>query len=323
MRPTPSDVHVNALLTNISVAFFQDAANFVARSVFPVVPVQKQGDRYVVFDRGDFNRDQMQRRAPATQSAGGGYKIDTTPSYFADVWALHKDIDDQTRANTDNPLNPDRNATTFLSHQAMIRMEKQWATNYFGTGKWTTDITGGSGGVIKWDDASSTPLEDIALGCETILKSTGFWPNRLVLGQPVWTRLKNHPDVVDRIKGGSTSGDPAKVSLANFAALIEVDTVLVMKSIENTAIEGSANVHDFIGGKKALLCYAAPNPAVEIPSAGYTFAWTGYLGAGPDGQRVKQFRMEPEAADRVEIELAFDMKKVAADLGYFWTTIVA
>ena len=59
------------------------------------------------------------------------------------------------------------------------------------------------------------------------------------------------------------------------------------------------------------------------PSAGYSFSWNGYLGAGPDGNRVKQFRMENLASDRVELEIAFDMKLVAADLGYFFNGIVA
>ncbi|MFN9111239.1 MAG: hypothetical protein ACK5XN_14350, partial [Bacteroidota bacterium] len=80
MTPTPGDVHVNAPLTNISIAFLQNAANFVATRVFPNIPVQKQSDRYYVYERGDFNRDEMQLRAPATASAGGGYTLDNTPT---------------------------------------------------------------------------------------------------------------------------------------------------------------------------------------------------------------------------------------------------
>ena len=78
--PTNSAVHVDAALTNISVAFLQNANNFVAGRVFPNVAVSKQSDRYFVFDRGDFNRDEAEVRAPGTESAGGGYNLDNTPT---------------------------------------------------------------------------------------------------------------------------------------------------------------------------------------------------------------------------------------------------
>ena len=96
-----------------------------------------------------------------------------------------------------------------------------------------------------------------------------------------------------------------------------------MQAIENTAAEGASNSHAFIGGKKALLAFSAPSPGLQVPTAGYTFSWNGFLGAGAQGGRIKKFRMEHLESDRVEIQMAFDQKLVSADLGYFWDTIVA
>ena len=46
------------------------------------------------------------------------------------------------------------------------------------------------------------------------------------------------------------------------------------------------------------------------PSAGYTFNWTGMIGStGGAGLRIKTFRMEHLASDRVEIDAAFDMRR--------------
>ena len=53
-------------------------------------------------------------------------------------------------------------------------------------------------------------------------------------------------------------------------------------------------------------------------SAGYTFSRAGLLGAGNSGQRMKRYRMEPRAADRIEIEMALDHTLVAPDLGVFF-----
>lgn len=327
-QPTVSDVHVNTPLTNISIAYIQSAGNFIADKVFPNIPVTKQSDRYYTYDRGMFNRDEMKDRAPGTESAGVSYDVDATPTYYAPVKAIHHDVPDERRANADSVLQVDREATLLVTTKSMIKREKTWVAKYFASGLWTTDIDGvsgapGAGEVKQWNDAASTPIEDVRVGKTTVLQSTGFEPNKLTLNQQVWDALVDHPDIVDRVKYGQTPGGPARVTLAAVAALLEIDEILVMKAIENTAKEGATNVHAFIGGKKALLCYATPTPGLMIPTAGYTFSWTGFLGATATGHRIKKFRMTHLNSDRVELDMSYDQKLVSADLGYFFDTIVA
>jgi hypothetical protein len=337
-NPTAGDVHVNVPLTNISIAYMQDAAGFVADKVFPNVPVQKQSDRYFRYDRSDFRRNQFEKRAPGTESAGSGWKIDNTPTYFANVWALHKDIDDQIRANTDSPLNMDRDATLWLGEQAMIAREVTWAANYFTTGVWTgvsgsaADITGVSASpstneVLQWNDAASTPIADVKKYSDTIHLLTGKRPNKLTLGRQVWTKLSEHPDLIDRIKYTSGNNNPAIVSKQATAALFELDEILVMDGIQVTSAENPAfetsMTNAFIAGKKALLVYAAPTASLMQPSGGYTFSWTGLFGAGGMGQRVSTFRMEHLKSDRVEGEMAYDQKLVCSDCGVFFNNIVS
>jgi hypothetical protein len=105
--------------------------------------------------------------------------------------------------------------------------------------------------------------------------------------------------------------------------LFEIDEILVSDAIENTAAEGATAAHSFILGKHALLCYAAPSPGLQTPTAGYTFSWSGYMGASAEGTRMKQFRMEQIESDRIEIQMALDCKLVAADLGYFFNGVVS
>lgn len=326
---TQGDVHVNTPLTNISVAMLQSQSNFVADKVFPNIPVAKQSDRYYTYDRGYFNRDEMEVRAPGTESKGGTYSVDNTPTYYAPVYAFHHDIDDQRRANSDSVLEPDREATELVTLKGLIKREKKFVSSFFTGGLWTNDLDGvasgqnGSTTFLQWNDANSTPIEDIRGRKTGILESTGFEPNTLVIGQRVFDALCDHPDIIDRVKYGQTPGNPANIDVADLQALFKIPRILVMKSIENTAKEGATNAHSFIGGKKALLCYATPSPGLMTPTAGYTFSWNGYLGASGFGSRIKKFRMENLASDRVEIEMAFDQKLVSADLGAFFDTIVA
>ena len=331
-RPGRGDVHVNRPLTNISVAFMQRMENFIAARVFPNIPVEKKSDQYFTYDRGEFNRDEMQERGPGAPSAGGDYTI-STDDYAARVYAYHRDIADQLRGNQDEPLNLDREATEFITLKGLIKRERLWVDSFFKGAVWTFDMDGGAttsssfnptttaNDLMYWSDSASTPIEDIRLIKRYILESTGFMPNTLVLGRPVFDALLDHSDIVGRLDRGQTSG-PVVVMRENLAALFELEQVLVMDAIHNTADEGLTASHSFIGGKHALLCYAAPSPGIMTPSAGYTFSWTGYAGASNDGVRIKRFRMEELAGDRVEGEMAFVQKRISADLGAFFEGIV-
>lgn len=326
-KPSRSDIHVNQPLTQISIAFMQNQSNFIAHRAFPLVQVSKQSDRYYTFDRGYFNRDEMKVRAPGTESSGTSFAVDNTPTYFCDVWAIHEDIPDMIRANQDSPVGLDSRAAELLSYKGLLRKEIHWASKYFIPGVWTNDLDGvaaspGAGEVLQWDNASSNPIENVRTGKRTMLELTGFMPNKMVMGRAVYDALVDHPDIVGRMDRGQTSG-PARANVDALAALFELDEILVMDAIQNTAKEGAANSHSFIGGKRALLAYAPPSAGLMTPSAGYTFAWTGYTGAGAFGGRVKSFYMDAIESERIELDLAFDMKLVSADLGYFWDSIVS
>lgn len=326
--PTPSDVHVDVPLTQISIAYLQQEANFVARRVFPMVPVQHQSDKYWEFPRGAFFRDEMKIRAPGARAEKADYTL-TTASYAADVWALSKYIDDQVRANADPGVDQDRAAANLLTQKALLNQEVQWASKYFAGSLWTGgDVNGvaaspSTNEFLQWSDPDSDPIGDIRTGKRTVLSKTGFLPNKLVLGVEVYDALVEHPDIVARVDRGQTPGEPAQANAQTLARLFEVDEVLVMRGVQNTAAEGATDAFSFIGGKKALLAYATPSPGLMEPSAGYHFAWTGYLGAGGMGQRMSRMRDDLAHSDVLEIEMAYVPKLVAADLGYFFDTAVA
>jgi hypothetical protein len=316
-QPTPSQVHINGPLTNISVAYIQRAGAFVASRVFPIVRVAKQGDAYFTYTKNDWFRDEAKPRAPASESAGGGYNLGSG-TYMCKPYAFHKDIDDNTRLNTDQPLNPDRDATEFVTQRLLLRQEIQWAADYFATSVWATDSTPTN----LWSDyANSDPIADVRTGVRTILASTGFKPNCLCLGYDVFIKLQDHPDIVDRLKyvGGATRA----VTREQLAQLFDLDRVEVCEAIKATNVEAETAAYSFVQGKHALLCYAAPSPSLLAPSAGYTFVWQGISrGFGADVGVVK-FRMDQLRADRVEAEMAWDNKVVASDCGYFFASVVA
>lgn len=323
-QPTLSQVHIDAPLTNLSVAYMQKQENFIADKVFPIVPVDKKSNKFFKYTKNDWFRDEAQRRADGTESAGSGYNLDTD-SYSADVWAFHKDVGDQVLANADAPLTPLREASEFVTHRLLLRRELQFVTDFFTTSVWGTDVAGvssspSSGQFLQWNSSSATPIDDIEVGKSAILSSTGFEANTLVLGYDVFKYLKNHTTIVDRYKYTQAG---AYVTEDLLAKVFGVDRVLVAKAVKATNKEGAAGAYSFAFGKAALLCHVAPNPGLLTPSAGYTFAWTGVSEGLGSTLGVSQFRMEHLKATRVEGQVAFDNKVVGSDLGYFFTTAVA
>lgn len=325
-QPTRTQVHVDAVLSNVSVAYMNRQTNYIASRVFPAIPVDKQSDLYFKYNKNDWFRDEAKVRAGGTESAGGGYNI-STDSYIAQVYAFHKDIDDQIRRNADAGINLDRDATEFVTQRLLLRMERAWQQRFFAAGIWANNLTGvasttpSAGQFTQWSDyLNSDPVGDIQVGKELILKNTGFGANTLVVGYQVWQKLQHHPDVRDRYK--YTSADNITPELV--ARLFELDRILVAQAVYSGSDEGAASpTYDFLFGKGALLVYSAPSPSLLQPSAGYTFLWRGISGSVGSPLSMSRFRMEHLKSDRVEGEVAFDHKVVADDLGVYFATAVA
>lgn len=323
--PNMQKAHVDRALTNISVSYLQDASAFIADKVFPIVPVKRQSDIFYTYSKADFMRDEAQVRGAASESAGGDYGVEASDPYYCRKHAFHKDVTPEERVNYDEPLDADKDATDFVTQKMLIRREMQWSSNYFKAGVWGTDISGVDASpaddqTIKWDLPTSNPIKDITEAAVRMASETGYKPNTLVLSPYAFNALKNHEDILERIK----YTQKGIVTTDLLATLFEVEHVYVAWSVVNSADKGANASVDFIMGKHALLCYSNPRPALRKPSAGYIFAWTGLEGSGAFGNRIVRLPMDllGLGVERIEGEIAFDAKKICADLGIFFSGIV-
>ena len=324
--PTMQTAHVDRALTNISVSYLQDANAFIADKVFPIVPVKRQSDIFYVYSKADFMRDEAQVRGAASESAGGDYGVEASEPYYCRKHSFHKDVTPEERVNYDEPLDADKDATDFVTQKMLIRREMQWASNFFKTGVWGKEITGvtaspNSTQTIQWDSPTSNPIKDITDAAVKMASETGYKPNTLVLSPFAFNALKNHEDILDRIK----YTQKGIVTTDLLATLFEVDNVYIAWGVVNTAAKGAEENVGFIMGKHALLCYSNPRPALRKPSAGYIFAWTGLEGSGAFGNRIVRLPMDllGLGVERIEGEMAFDAKKICGDLGVFFNNIVS
>lgn len=316
-QPTPQDLHVNALLTNLSIGYTNPA--YVADRVFPIVPVNKQSDIIPAYDQSHWFRDDSAVRAPGTKSIGGGYTVNTSATYFANRFSRRFEIPDELRRNADQPWNLDNDATRFVTDKLMMRREVKFATDHFTTSVWGADKTGGTDFTVWSDYGGSNPVLDIDTYKDTVEASVGAEPGKMVLGKEVHLQLKNHPVLMDRIKYTQR----AQLTADLIASLLELDEYLVGRSIYTTSVEGTAEgsvSYSRIWGKHALLLHVPMSPSLLTPAAGYTFVWQVVPNAL---QYIKRMRNEEREIDIVEANSYFDQKVTSSRSGLFLSGAVA
>jgi hypothetical protein len=322
---TPSSVHIDQPLTNLTLAYVQSQENFIADKVFPTVGVTKQSDKYYIYDRASMNRSgDVKKLAPRTEVDRIGLALSNS-SYFADVYGLGMDFDEQTLANEDAALEIRAAGAQTLVNRILIDREEKFASTFFAASVWTGESTPAN----LWSDyTNSTPITDVTTARRAMqLTSGGYKPNTMVVGKEVRDILINHPDILARLNGGATVSNTALVTNAKLAEIFEVENFFVMEAVKNSGAEGLAESNAFIGGKHALLTHTPSSAGLMTPAAGLTFAWNSISGVNNLGVSIESFSDDAlkrmQVAEHIQAKLAYDMKVVGADLGYFFDTCVA
>ena len=323
-NPTYGQIHVDKPLTDMSVAYMQEDSAFVANKIFPIVPVKKQSDLYFIYAKADVFRNEAEVRVYGAESKGGGYNISNAP-YYCKIYAFHKDVYPTDRANSDDPLQPDADATEFVSSKLILKREIDFQLRFFATGIWGVEYGGAAAASatekIYWNRSTSTPMEDIGNAQVGVQATMGKKPNTLLLGPYTYLALRDNAEVRDLMR--YTQG-PAIPTPNILAQMFDVERVLVGSAVVNSAASGATEDTDFILGKHALLCYTENAPGIKKASAGYIFSWTGLEGAGAFGNRMYRLPMDHLGlgTTRVEGEMAYDIELISSNLGVFFKDIV-
>lgn len=332
---TPSDVHLDQPLTNLTIAYVQDQTRFKAAQIFPTLGVSYQSDKYYIYDRDNMNRTgDVKELAPRTEANDIELAI-SNDSYFAKVYGLRMPFGQQVFANEDAVLNVRAAGAQTLINRMLQHREDQFINTFFVDNVWGTNwdgvASGGEGAtaVVNWDDyTNSTPIVDTRRLMRTIeLKSGGFKPNTMVVSRQVRDTLLDHPDILARLNGGATVTNTALVSDTKLAEIFDVERFIVLEAVKNTAAEGLAESNSFVGSNAVMLVYTPASAGLMTPAAGMTFAWDSIPGASGLGITVESFTgdylREMQIEERIQVKMAYDMKITGADLGGFINSVLA
>lgn len=314
-------------LTNLSMAYFQDASRYVAKSIFPICPVQLSSASYYIFDKASLLRDNVARKpqfgkvAPAQMG-----RLDQ--SYSCKVDQVIVGIDqistlNYQRTGAPGAADPRRAKVKFIAEQMNLHQDIVFAENFFKPGVWANEWTGSTAynstakTFIKFNDDNCDPVKLFDTLCTQIEMDAGRRPNRLALGKATFNALKSHPGVVERVKYGGATANPATVNERVLAELFGLEKVSVLSSIYNKAGLGETEDMGFIcDPNAAILAYATDTPTIDEPSAGYIFTWD-MLGDGQYMPVLQYLGENGTHTEFVEGLFAADMKKTADDLAIF------
>lgn len=318
----------NRYLTNMSMAYFANAGDYVATSIFPICPVAFSTGYYYVYNKGDLARDNVQRK-PKFGKVPPAQMGHSDAAYHCEVDQIIVGIDqigaqNYQRASVPPSIDPKRAKNRFVVDQQLLHLDIMFAKNFFKAGVWANEFEGiasgsaaGSSQFIKFSDANSDPIQFFDARMRQIRLEGRRTPNKLTLGYDTYLALKEHPDLLERVKYTGSTANPAKVNEKVLAELFGVDEVKVLYATYNAAEKGQKDDMQFICEPDgALLSYTTSSPQIDEPSAGYIFTWD-MLG---DGNYMATDVFEGEGGTHSEFMeglLSVDMKKTCDDLACY------
>jgi hypothetical protein len=316
---TPSAVHLDEVLTNLTLSYMSEQ-NFIADKIFPAVEVQKQSDKFYIFDPDEENREgDVQKLAPRT-SPNQIEVSSATSTYFAEVYALAASFDQQTLANADDVLDLRMRKVKNVMNKMLMKKDRDFLNTFFTTGVWGSDLAGTTD-FTKWSDGAATPIDNVRTWKRDFqLRNYGIKANKMLIPQRTIDALMANTQILGRINGGATIANPALIDMTLLANIFAVEEVVVMDAVSNTAKEGATGTPAFMAGDSILLTYSPADAGLDMPASGLNFAYNAIEGVS-FGISVESFTDDAlrrvGVAEEVQAKMAYDMQVVGPSLGTF------
>lgn len=308
---------VNESLTAIALSYRNEA--MIADQVLPRVTCATDAFKYYTFNKDEaftVPDTKVGRKGEAgIVEFGGTETTASTMDYgLKDVVPL-KDI----RNAAGTPFDPLGNAAANLSRLIQLDREIRVAALVFGAGNYAAANKATLSGNDQWSDyTNSNPVSAILAAMDAMIMR----PNLIVMGQAVWTKVRQHPRVVESVKATGAGGVTAAgvVMRRAVADLLEVRDVLVGQAWVNGSKKGQTASYSRTWGKFCALLYTEPVASTESAT---TFGFTADSGGG---MRARDWFEEKIGSDGAQVvQLVDTVKEVmpANDLGYLFSAAIA
>lgn len=315
---------VQPQLTAISLLYKN--RDFIADSVLPRVPVASQTFKWSKYNLADgFNipDTRVGRKSKPGQIDWTATELsDSTVDFGLDDSIPGADILNAQAAQKFfgvMPIDPLQHSTMLLSQLIATDRENRAAALVFALGTYPAANRTTLSGTSQWSDyVNSNPVTALM----NALDIPVVRPNKLVLGQAVWTVVRQHPKVTAAAfpLGGNALGGATVAQRQALAALLEIEEVIVGPAWSNSAKPGQTPALTRLWGKHAALIYQAPQvQTTNDVTYGVTAQWgtriAGTIADDPD--------IGIRGGTRVRVGESVKEEILANDAAYFFQNAVA
>lgn len=266
---TPGQARViDPILTTAAQGYQNN--QMIGTALFPIVPVDQRGGKIITFGKEDFMLYNT-GRAPGANTKRVSYGYAGDP-YALEQHALEGQVpmEYMQDANAVPGIDAGRMAVMKTQNIIALSTEKQQAdlatnaSNYASSNKATLS------GTDQWDDDASKPSSAVSDAIDTVRSKVGKRANTVILGPEVFSALKDHPAIIDRIK--HTGRDVVTAEL--LASLWDVRRVLVGDAV----YASDAGEFSDVWGKSVIVAYTEVGSLQDmgLPSYGYTYQLRGF-----------------------------------------------
>lgn len=308
--PKQAPFPIDPFLTGIAIAYRN--ATLIADSVLPRVPVGAQTFKWWKYDKAEsFTVPETlvgRKGVPNEVEFGATEEESSVKDYGLDDVVPNDDIN-----NAPPGFNPLANAVEMTTDLVVLAREKRVADLVFNNSTYDSTLRETLSGSDQWSHADSDPKGQIL----EALDKTIVRPNVIVLGQAVYTALRQNPSMVSAFLGNN--GEKGTLTRQQIAELFEVEEVIVGQGFINVAKPGQAPSIVRVWGKHAALIH---RNRLANTQRGATFGMTAQWGGRIAGQ-IPEPTIGLRGAVRVRAGESVKELVVAKDLGYFFQNAIA
>lgn len=309
---TPSSVHVDTVLSNLSVMYKND--DYIGERLMPAVPVNKRSGKYAVYDKRDrfaYPNDAIGYRAESNEVEEGR----SFDNYSLSDHGLKGYLDLETVQNQDRPLNEMVDVVESvnegiafnreLRHLAILTNSSNYGGNTAAAGtQWTAANSGGS------------VIADM-LGAEAALWK-GSNPTRKLgfCSIDVWNGGMANNAALISLHNNVRAGITTTQMVAEYFGL---DDILVSRARQDTANKGqTASYSRMLSAKHFGVVSVATRPTVRSLHFGSTFRESG----DPFTTQWMAPELGKRGGIRTRVAVSEDIKVVAGDAGFLVTAVL-
>lgn len=289
-------LHVDQVMTQVAIGYRPQG--MIVDRIAPVVPVNKQSDFYIVYDRADTlrNYNTASRRAPGTEARKVSRAVGSG-TYFAPNYALKIPVTIEDNANADAAYQQH-----FLNQHGMFLQDLlflAWENRMATLATTTANVGSGAGVSSAWTGSTSNPIGNVNQAINNVHYSTGYRPNKMAMGIQAWNSLRTHPDIRGLIFGTNNGG--GYPSTAAVAAVFDLEEILVSGAFINNTNEAQAEALTSPWLDHVVVYYAPKTPSILVPSAFYSFRWAP---AGLSNMQVERHPFDSKTKSE-EVEVGY------------------